>query len=390
MKILYYSPHPMLNLAHQAGYATHMSEMIDAFKELGHDVLPVIMGGTEATSSNIEMQQSKLKNLLKKIMPKIFWESLKDFQLLRFDKYAAKVLEQNIQEFNPDLIYERANYGQLSGVNTAQKRGIKHILEMNSPYVEERLTLQGKSLLMKKAFNTERGQLQKTDKIAVVSSALKQYFIEKHGIPENKFIVTPNAINPNSVILNQATINTLTAKYKASGETIVGFVGSFFRWHGIDMLINAFGKLSDDYPKLRLMIIGSGDLDEELKELALQTAEDKIIFTGKISRHDIFNYISLFDIAVSPNAGWYQSPIKIFEYGIMQKPIIAPDYVPLQDVMKHEEDGILIQPTVENLAFAGSRLLNDAELRTKIGNNFHEKVISNHLWTRNAESVLGI
>ena len=125
--------------------------MIVTFRELGHKVLPVIMGGTESENIKEDGAENKLKRIAKNIIPKILWETLKDIQLFRFEKYAEKQLEEEVKRFSPDLIYERANYGQVSGVKIAKRYRLKHILEINSPYVEERITLQGKSLFLKKA-----------------------------------------------------------------------------------------------------------------------------------------------------------------------------------------------------------------------------------------------
>lgn len=389
MKILYYSPHPMLNTAHQAGYATHINEMINAFRELGHEVLPVIMGGTKANNEDSGVaDKSKLKNIVKKFIPKILWETLKDIQLQRFDKYAETVFEKAIKEYQPDLIYERANYLQLSGINISKKHNIKHVLEINSPYTEERITLQGKSLLLKRAINIEKEQTLKTNLPVVVSSALQNYFSEKYNIKKNHFLITPNAINLNKITTNTVLVEELNSKYKPKGELIIGFVGSFFKWHGIDILIKAFAKVSISNPNVKLIIIGTGEIEKELKELAIQTSSKQIIFTGRISHNEIFNYISIFDIAIMPNSNWYGSPVKVFEYGILKKAIIAPDYMPLKDVMQNNKDAILIQPNVENLKNAMQKLISDKELRNKLALSFYNKIINNYTWKKNAEKVL--
>ncbi len=378
----------MLNTAHHAGYATHINEMISAFRKLGHEVLPVIMGGTQVSETLDGARENKIKVIAKNIIPEFIWESLKDIQLLRFDKYAKIILEQNVKKFKPDFIYERANYMQLSGVQVAQKYGIKHTLEVNSPYVEERLSLQGRSLFSKKAENFEKKQLMQSNNIIVVSSALKRYFIERHNISPEKFEVIPNAVNLESVTVNNAKISDLKKKYKSQGEFIIGFVGSFFKWHGIDILIKAFDTIEKDFNSCRLMIIGGGNLESKLKELAQSISPEKIIFTGKVARDEIYNYIDLFDIAVMANSNWYGSPVKIFEYGIMKKAIIAPDYAPLQDVINSGTDGILINPSIENLSSAIKKLISDKQLREKLAKNFYNKILNNYLWVINAERVL--
>ena len=67
MKILYYSPHPHLNLSAETGYATHMREMINAFQERGHTVILVIRGGIEINVVDSIAGEKKVKKLLTKI-----------------------------------------------------------------------------------------------------------------------------------------------------------------------------------------------------------------------------------------------------------------------------------------------------------------------------------
>lgn len=149
-----------------SGYGTHMREMITAFRGEDCIVMPVIMGGTELASTNNESEaSSRGKDTLKNLLSKNLWRTAKDFDLLRFDYLrAARRLEEAIKEFEPDLIYERCYYLQLSGVRMANKYGIKHAMEINSPYVDQNNFLsQSRSYIEGYARKIEKKQLQQTD-----------------------------------------------------------------------------------------------------------------------------------------------------------------------------------------------------------------------------------
>lgn len=385
MKILYYSPHPHLNLASPAGYGTHMREMIAAFRRLGHEVYPVIIGGVEINDDEKDnAKQAGLKSIIKKITPKIVWETAKDFGLIKQDRKAKLSLIHAVNDFKPDLIYERANYLQTSGVEVAKEFNTYHILEVNSPYIEERKKLQGDTLY-KGAKNREKAQLKLTDKIVVVSSALKEYFIREQKIDATKFIVTPNAINLVEIEANKSKdVDEVKDK-----ELVIGFVGSFFSWHGIDLLINAFAKVQSDFDNLKLLIVGDGDLREELMSLAASLGVDgDVIFTGSVPHRRVYNYIEKMDICVMAKSNWYGSPVKIFEYGALGKAIIAPDNIPVKDVMVDKVDGLLIAPKVAQLTEALRSLIMDEKLRTRLGSNFKKKVINHHTWDCMAEMIL--
>lgn len=390
MKILFYSPNPLLNLASPAGYATHMREMIHAFRAEGHEVKTLIMGGeqlvkiTDNTSSN----NSLLKHTLKKMIPSILWETLKDIRLLGFDKKAAAVLCSTIKEWKPDLIYERCTYLQLSGVVTAKTINIPHVYEINAPFVKERIGMSGKSLLNKRASQLEKMQVENTSLPVVVSSALRDYFAGEYGIAKDRFLIVPNAIQEDQPPFSQ-NVSIQQELTQRNIKTLFGFVGSIFPWHGIDLLTRAFGELAETYPGIGLMIVGDGETLPALKaEIQQWKCADRIWFVGNVAHKNVYSYIDAMDCTLMVKSNWYGSPVKIFEYGARNKPIIAPDTIPVRDVMEPGLDGLLIQPTVEAIKQAMEYFLQHPAEMGQMANHFHTKVKSKYQWRKNAQVVL--
>ncbi|RAU83288.1 glycosyltransferase family 4 protein [Pontibacter arcticus] len=390
MKILYYSSHPHLNLASPAGYGTHIREMIHAFGQLGHDVKPVIMGGTTINEGDLSIKgRSPLKQMAASMVPSFIWETAKDHQLLKFDKYAAEILEEEIQQFQPDLIYERAAYLQTSGVEAAVKHRIQHVLEVNAPYAEERVQMQGNSFYAGKGVEIEKKLLKGSTKIAVVSSALQKHLSTTYHIEADKFILTPNAINPAHINYSLNRASDIKEALKITHKTVIGFVGSIFPWHGIDLLIKAFKTISASDSSLHLLIVGDGETLPLLKNLVQQEQlQDVITFTGNIKHQDVFNYIACMDICVMPTSNWYGSPVKIFEYAAMGKAVIAPDNIPVKDVMHDQITGLLIQPDVDSLKTALNQFIENKSLRESCAHAFKRLVLTNYTWVKNAEKVI--
>ncbi|MEM0996817.1 MAG: glycosyltransferase family 4 protein [Bacteroidota bacterium] len=390
MKILYYSPHPNLNLTDPAGYGTHMREMIRAFRDLGHEVRPVIMGGTEARPSTEPPKPSLVKSIAKGFIPAKRWQSMKDRRLMEFDDEAYDHLCEQIRDFQPDLIYERANYLQNSGVQAADRYRITHILEMNSPYVEEKVELEGPSAYLDEARKREGEMLTKSTHIVTVSSSLRDYLLDVHGTFRAKFTVLPNAIDP-----AQATRATQAAeirdKWNLRGHTVIGWVGSIQPWHGVDKLIQTFDRVAQKHPEADLLIVGSGETIAAVKATAAKLpSATRIHFTGYLPHAEVFSHIAAMDITVLPNTKWYCSPIKIFEYGLMGKAVIATDHAAVLDVMEKDRDGLIIAAEGKGLAEAMERLLTDAPLRQQLGENFRQKVLTDHTWQANARRVIDI
>ena len=142
MKILYFSPHPHINLAAPSGPGTHIREVIAGFEAQGHRVVRFIAGGEklDSTTKKIDFK----KRPWKKLIPSVIWETLRDIQMVRLDRQIEARLTEVIEAEKPDFIYERSCYGMGAGMRAAKKLGIRYVVEMNAPYPEEKVQMQAK------------------------------------------------------------------------------------------------------------------------------------------------------------------------------------------------------------------------------------------------------
>lgn len=393
MRIIYYSPHPTHDIVSEVGYATHQREVINALKALGHDVLPIIMGGTELSNLNPlatdSYSPSKIKVVLKKIVPRFLWTSFNNFKLRLHDKNAGKRLEENIIGFKPDLIYERSEYLQDSGALMASKYKIKYFLEVNAPFVEEMRSFEGYSLYEGKAHGIEKFKLKKADKVIAVSTALADFLVERYGCGKEKIFVQPNCINPSKIHFDSNQKEHIVRNLGIEGKKVIGFVGSMFPYHGVDMLIRAFSDVCKKRSDVCLLIVGDGIILNDMKALTDQLGiRNDVVFTGKIPHSQVFDYIAAMDICIMAKSNWYGSPVKIFEYGLMSKPIIAPDTAPVRDVMIDGVDAVVIDENEASLATSILRILEDRSFSNNIASTFHDKVLDRYTWDHAAKNII--
>ncbi len=393
MRIIYYSPHPTHDIVSEVGYATHQREVILALRKAGHEVYPLIMGGTEKANlnplSSEQYQPSVIKKILKSILPKFIWTSLNNYKLILHDRRAGELLEKEILSQKPDLIYERSEYLQDSGAKAARKFGIKYFLEVNAPFVEEMNEFEGYSLYHSKAHKIESLKLKSADKVFCVSSALSDFLVSRYHCHRDKIIVQPNCINPAKTSTDNEQVSRLRQEWNAGHCRVIGFVGSMFPYHGVDLLINAYAQVSKKFPDTKLLIVGDGVVLNDLKSMCRKLdIMQKVIFTGKIPHAEVFNYIRAMDICIMAKSNWYGSPVKLFEYGLMQKPVIAPDTIPVKDVIGNDIDALITGNDEVSLASAIEKLLVNPELAAKLALNFHNKVLSLYTWEKAAERII--
>ncbi len=394
MKLLYYSAHPHLSMEASTGYGTHMREMVAAFRKSGVEVKTLVAGDMHQrakfeSAGGKKRPFMKYLRRLRSMVPGLVWESLKDLNLLRFDRSMERHLDAAITAFQPDVVYERIAYLQNSGLRMAKRHKVRHIAEINAPYPEERSYFSGRSLLIDAARTNLRQTIIESAHLIAVSSALKDYFVGIAQEADSKTLVLPNAVNPTSVSHNAERLRALREQLCLGDALIFGFVGSIFPYHGVDVLIEAFTKLPKA-PKSKLLIVGDGASLPELKALARSHGIlGDVVFTGSVPHRDVYIYIELMDVCCMARSNWYGSPVKIFEYGLLKKPVIAPNVAPVRDVMD-DATGILVSPDNEAVAHAMYTLMGDESLRLALAEAWHHRVLTRHTWEASAKKVIDL
>ncbi|MGH7496926.1 MAG: glycosyltransferase family 4 protein [bacterium] len=295
---------------------------------------------------------------------------------------------------NIDFIYERYTLSSYAGIRLAHELGVPHILEVNAPLVFEQQKMRG--LEMKAlAQALEHRIWSESDKVVVVSQRLRE-LVSSCGVPEARISLQPNAVAPKRfTLLHEKGAEMVRTKYQLEDKCVIGFVGSLKPWHGVETLVEAFGQLRTENPQARLLIVGDGPERENLEKYAhAHGLEDAIIFTGNIYHEDIPYYIAAMDITVAPyipNDNFYYSPIKIFEYMIMGKPVIAARIGQIQEVISEDETGVLFEPgNTEELKTGLQKLIRDAQLRRALGEKARDWVRQARTWEQNAQQVIRI
>jgi glycosyltransferase involved in cell wall biosynthesis len=394
MKIIYLSPHPHISMHDISGPGVHIREVIHGFQQKGHEVIWASPNKRLADQPTVRKAKSGMffKRIIKSVLPKIIWESLRDIQLIWIDRRFDKELQQLINQHKPDFIYERVYYLMGCGYRVAQKNKLTYLVEINSPYTIEKPLMSYKSLFAPLAERNERKQMLAIHQGFVVASSLKEYFIKKYPFTDGKITVTPNAVRKEFTELASEEAKQLTRKELSlnQDDILITFVGSIFPYHGVDILIHAYNDVRKQFGnRLKLLIMGDGEILEELKALSVKLGiAHEVTFTGKAPSVKVREYLTVTQIAVLANCNWYSSPIKLFEYGSKRLAIIAPKYPGVEDVMTGDVDGVLVDPDQHSLSKAIRLLAENPEVRERYAESFHKRVKSRYTWDVISEQIL--
>ncbi|HBI01756.1 MAG TPA: hypothetical protein DDY18_09070 [Flavobacterium sp.] len=388
MKILYVSSHPHLDVNADTGYGTHIRKTIEGFRTFGHDVKVVSACNIQVNEQILSSTPSKGgKSILKKLIPVFIWETLKDFRWVRQGHEFQIRVEKEIQDFQPDMVYERGVYLICPIVKKKTDQFI-YVLEVNAPLLEEKRKMGGRSLFDFIQRKRTKFQFDSCDFLITVSSVLRSFFIQNYGLAEKKVVFLPNAVDPEEIQIDKEFVDQICCRFSFEDKEVVGFVGSMFPYHGVELLIHAFAKLCRE--NSRLLLVGDGYVVENLKQLSRELEiADKVYFVGKVAHDKVYSYISLMDVCVMPASNWYGSPVKIFEYAAMGKFIIAPNNGPVNDVMVHLVDGFLVNGQNE-IHDALVYYFNDKKSCDTVAMTFKEKVLQEFIWSKNVEKILNL
>jgi glycosyltransferase involved in cell wall biosynthesis len=367
--------------------------MTGAFQRAGHEVNVIVLGEwlgrQQVAGSAAGRQGPSFKGLAKQAIPNLLWETAKDLRVISYDHRFFRRYKEAILSFRPDVIYEQTAFLATDGRKIAEEARIPRMAELHAPMVEERCRDGRNSLLSGHATRVETRNLMSARRIRTVSSPLKANLVAR-GIPAERIIVQPNGVDADKFRPDSSDGDRIRRQHGLAGKIVFGFAGSFFKWHRIDSLIRGFSLARRDCPDSALLIVGDGEGSRELRGLAAELGcAESVAFTGNVPYSEMQAYYAGMDICCMAGTAWYCSPLKLLEYGAMRKPIIAPDTAAVRDIMEPERDGLMVPPGDDHaVAAAMCALYADAQLRDKLANLFHGKVLQQYTWDKVAGNIL--
>ena len=378
MKILYH--HRTLG---DGAEGIHIKEMVQAFKEIGHDVKiigPVRTGGKKEVSVSF---LSKVKTVFKKIY---IYELLE----IAYNLYGYLKLGKAVKEFCPDVIYDRYMIFNVSTLAIGKRYKIPVILEINAPLAYERDHEPDETLVFSKlAYRLEMFIVKNAPLAVAVSTPLKKYFLDK-GVCSSQIWVLPNGVNTAAFYPVKKSSRILSSLNIPESAFIIGFSGILRSWHGLDLLVTSFSEIKKLYPDVFLLLVGDGDVRNRILDLSEKLGVvESIRITGRISHEMVRHYVALFDVAVSPGTTFYASPMKIPEYMAMGKVVVAPDSENIRDMIADGETGILFRPDdAMSLSRSISKVITHPDLVEKIEKNGRAVIETKLNWKQNASICL--
>ena len=222
--------------------------------------------------------------------------------------------------------------------------------------------------------------LHKADLVLPTTKWMKEDFAKK-GIESSKMMPYPNGIDTNR--FSNANGEEIRKRYYLKDSKVVIYIGTMNKQRHLDVLIQAFSKVREKKENVKLLMVGDGTDKTNLERLVNALGiKDDVIFTAQVYFDEVPNFIAAADIGVAtmPPLDFYKhsSPIKMFEYMALGKPVVANEEIPEQkEVIEESGGGILVKFKEESFASGIMELLKNPESAKEMSWKGHEWVVKN-------------
>ena len=243
----------------------------------------------------------------------------------------------------------------------------------------------------------EQHALRAATHIVVVSQASYQELVSA-GVAPTKIIVRPNGVDtheldPCKLVDDRKRIRQ---QYGYHERFVFGFVGTFSPWHGINKLAGIIPLIIAREPQAVFLLIGDGQLKPWLSDslLACGVSSEQVIFTGTIAQHEAKHYLAACDaflLPTQPNVDgstFFGSPIKLFEYMSMAKPIIASNIAQVAEMLSGI--GLLVEPHDTNGFVDAACLVMNQEMHELQTRSYaaRDYVIAHGTWHEHVKAII--
>lgn len=225
-------------------------------------------------------------------------------QVAVIDALAARLLEV-AKEVKPDVLHAHSPaLNAVAALRVGRKLGIPVVYEIRA-FWEDAAVDHGTSrewgLRYRLTRALETWALRRVNFATTICEGLRAEIAGTRGIPASKIEVIPNAVDIADFSVGGQADPALAASLGLDGKTVLGFIGSFYAYEGLDLLLDAVPAMLAKRPDLRVLLVGGGPQDAALRAQAERLGiAGQVVFTGRVPHSEVQRYYDLVDVLCYP------------------------------------------------------------------------------------------
>lgn len=304
----------------------------------------------------------------------------------------ARRIDRVVREFQPDVLHAHSPVlDAMAAHKVARRRKIPFVYEIRAFWEDAAVsngdTAEG-SLRYKLTHAAETRMVRKADAVAVICEGLRCDLVRR-GVPASKIFVSPNGVDL-SMFGTPAPYDVEIATHLGLKDAeVLGFIGSFYDYEGLDDLIAAMPRLVASRPNAHLVLVGGGPAADALQAQAkASSVAGHIHFVGRVPHDQVERYYSVLDVLVYPRKRQrltdLVTPLKPLEAMAQCRLVAASDVGGHRELIRHNDTGTLFPPDdPEGLARAVAALFGDRDLWEARRNRARAFVETERNWSVN-------
>ena len=297
----------------------------------------------------------------------------------------SRRLEEVARAVRPHIIHAHSPVlNALPALSVGRRLGIPVVYEVRAFWEDAAVdhgTHRENGLRYRLTHAAETYALRRANEVTTICEGLKRDIVAR-GVAADKITVIPNAVDLAAFEFEPTPDLDLKARLGCAGDTVIGFIGSFYGYEGLDLLLAALPAVLQSVPRVRVLLVGGGPQEVALKALAATLGiADKVIFAGRVPHDDVRRYYSIVDVFAYPRHSMrlteLVTPLKPLEAMAQGRLLVASDVGGHRELIRDGETGMLFRAgDVASLTEAIVRLLQQRDRWARVrqqGRRFVER-----------------
>lgn len=193
----------------------------------------------------------------------------------------------------------------------------------------------------------ENWVLKRVDAIACICEGIRSDLVSR-GFDPQSITMIPNAVDASRFQPVGERDAKIEADLGLSGKRVVSFIGSFYDYEGLDILVAAMPKLLEQMPDVRLLLVGGGQVEDAIRaQVAELGLDDSVILTGRVPYEQVHAYYSVTDVLAYPRKSMrltdLVTPLKPLEAMAQKSVFVASDVGGHKELVRDGETGMLFR-----------------------------------------------
>ena len=282
----------------------------------------------------------------------------------------ARRIRSVAEAFRPDILHAHSPVlDAIAGQRVARRLGLPFVYEIRAFWEDAAVgngTGREGSWRYRLTRALETRAVRRADRVAVICDGLRDDLVGR-GIDRNKIFVSPNGVDLGMFGEPLAYDQSLASQLGVAGGETIGFIGSFYDYEGLDVLIAAMPALVAQRPSMHLVLVGGGPAEAALRaQASASPVADRIRFVGRVPHGEVERYYSVIDVLVYPRKQMrlteLVTPLKPIEAMAQKRLVAASDVGGHRELVRDGETGTLFAPDdPQALASAVARLFADRD-----------------------------